>query len=116
MIAFIKTYTLKNINYKLLILYVLNLTDILFTMLLLSTGCFMEGNILMRKAVQSIPASFLLKFILPALLLFYISLRIRNASEMQLKQSNTLLSIITAAYALINISHILCFSLFLSLT
>lgn len=116
MIAFIKTYTLKNINYKLLILYVLNLTDILFTMILLSTGFFMEGNIFMKKAVESIPASFLLKFILPALLLFYISIRIKNASEKQLKHSNTLLSIITAVYALINISHILYFSLFLSLT
>ena len=112
MIAFIKSHTLENIKHKLLILYVLNVTDILFTLMLISTGLFMEANIVLKKAVQSVPASILLKVVLPAVLLFYISLRIKDASVKQLKQSNIILTIITVGYALINISHLVYISIF----
>jgi hypothetical protein len=51
MIAFIKNYSLDNIKNKLLMLYILNVTDIVFTLLLLSTGFYMEANGLMSNAV-----------------------------------------------------------------
>ena len=109
---FIKTYTFENIKYKLLLLYLLNVTDILFTHLLLSTGLFMEANFLMVKAVQNISSSFMLKIVLPAVLLLYIYLRMKKASETQLKQSNLILNIITGVYIIINISHLVWFLLF----
>ena len=112
LIAFIKSYTLENINHKLLILYLLNVTDILFTLLLLSTDLFMEANIIMKKAVESLPASFLAKIVLPAALLFYLFLRIKSATQKQLKQSNIILSIVIATYVLINISHLIYISIF----
>jgi hypothetical protein len=112
LVSFIKNYTLENIKYKFLILYLLNVTDIFFTLLLLSTGLFMEANTLMVKAVQSLSASFLLKIVLPAALLLYLYLRMKRASEKQLKQSNIVLNIATAIYALINISHLICLSIF----
>ncbi|WP_253200438.1 DUF5658 family protein [Clostridium sp. CF012] len=109
---FIKTYTFENIKYKLLLLYLLNVTDILFTLLLLSTGLFMEANFLMAKAVQSISSSFILKIVLPAVLLLYIYLRMKKATGTQLKQSNLILNIITGVYIIINISHLVWFLLF----
>ncbi|MBU3189348.1 hypothetical protein KPL51_07225 [Clostridium bowmanii] len=113
MMLFIKTYTYENIKYKLLILYLLNVTDILFTVLLLSTGLFAEANFLMVKAIQSPSTSFILKIVLPAVLLLYIYIRMKNASELQLKQSNIILNIITGVYILINIFHLIWFFLFL---
>ncbi|MBU3142493.1 hypothetical protein KPL50_02935 [Clostridium sp. CF012] len=112
MMFFIKTYTFENIKYKLLLLYLLNVTDILFTLLLLSTGLFMEANFLMAKAVQSISSSFILKIVLPAVLLLYIYLRMKKATGTQLKQSNLILNIITGVYIIINISHLVWFLLF----
>lgn len=112
LMLFFKTYTFENIKYKLLILYLLNVTDILFTTLLLSTGLFMEANFLMANAVQSLFASFILKIVLPVVLLLYIYIRIKKASEIQLKQSNIILNIITGIYVIINISHLIWFLLF----
>lgn len=112
LITFIKTYTLENIKRKLLILYLLNVTDICFTLLLLSTGLFMEANLLMERAVQSLSTSFILKIVLPATLLFYLYIRMKNASEKQLKQSNIVINIATAVYTIINIFHLIWFLLF----
>ena len=116
LIPFIKKYTLDNIKYKLIILYLLNVTDIFFTLILLSTGLFIEANILMAKAVESISDSFLLKILLPAVLLFSISIRMKKASNHQLKNSNTIINIAIGFYSLINISHFLLFGLFLLTT
>lgn len=106
MINFIKCYTIKNLKFKLLILYSLNITDILLTFLLLNTGFYKEVNIIMVKVVQSSFASFILKVILPAILLFYILIRLRKASAIQLRQSNTILNIIITFYTIINIFHL----------
>lgn len=116
LMLFIKTYTFENIKYKLLILYLLNVTDILFTLLLLSTGLFMEANHVMVSAVQSSSASFILKIVLPAVLLLFIHFRMKKASETQLKHSSIILNIITGFYIMINISHLVWFLLFGLLT
>jgi len=112
LIFFIKSSSLENIKYKLLILYLLNVTDIVFTLLLLSTGLFMEANLLMVNAVKSTSTSLILKIILPAVLLLYIYIRLKKASETQLKQSNIILNIITGFYIIVNISHIIWFLLY----
>jgi len=109
--AFIKNYNLKNIKIKFLILYLLNITDIIFTFLLLSTGFYREVNIFMINVVESIHASFILKVILPAVLLMFIYFRMRNATDYQLKKSNVFINGSITIYALINISHIIWFAL-----
>lgn len=111
LIPFIKNFTIDNIKHKLLILYLLNVTDIFFTLLLLATGLFVEANMLMAKAVESITVSFILKIILPAALLFYLYIRMKNANVKQLKKSNTIINIAIIFYSLINISHFICFML-----
>ncbi|MBZ9625370.1 DUF5658 family protein [Clostridium sp. FP2] len=111
LITFIKNYTLRNIKYKLFILYLLNVTDILFTILLLSTGLFLETNFLMTKALQSLSTSFILKIVLPAVLLLCLYIRMKKANETQLKQSNIIINIATSVYLIINFWHLICFLL-----
>lgn len=111
MIAFIKNYDFENIRNKLLILYLLNVTDIIFTLLLLDSGYFIELNPFMVNAVQNPASSFILKLLLPAVLLVYLFLRIRKATDHQLKVSNVIINIATAAYVFINVSHLIWFSL-----
>jgi hypothetical protein len=106
MIAFIKRYNLETIKKKFIILYLLNVTDIIFTVLLLQTGYFAEVNFLMVKAVNNPVASFLIKILLPAVLLYYIYRRIRNAETSQLKASNIALNISLTIYSLVNLSHL----------
>lgn len=112
MISFIKSYTLENINRKLLLLYLLNVTDIIFTLLLLSSGYFIEANTLMVKAVDSLFSSFILKVVLPAALLSYVYFRMKNANEKQLRQSSILLNIANGFYVIINTSHLIYLLLF----
>jgi len=109
--TFRNNYNLKNIKIKLLILYLLNVTDIIFTLLLLSTGLYREANIFMVKVVESIYASFILKIALPAALLMFIYVRMQNATDQQLKKSNLFINGVITIYALVNISHIIWFAL-----
>lgn len=106
MITFIKNYNAECIKKKLIILYILNVTDIIFTVLLLQTGYFAEVNIFMIKAVQNPVFSILLKIILPALLLIYIFRRMKLADLSQLKAANIAVNISLTIYSLVNLSHI----------
>ena len=106
MIAFIKNYNLESIKKKFILLYLLNVTDIIFTLLLLQTGYFEEVNIFMVNAVQNPLISFLLKVILPALLLYFIYKRIKGADPSQLRASNIAVNISLTIYSLVNISHV----------
>ncbi|MBH1941789.1 hypothetical protein I5677_12875 [Mobilitalea sibirica] len=106
MIAFIKNSTLDSIKKKLFILYLLNVTDIIFTLLLLQTGYFAEVNILMVNAVKSPFASFMLKIILPALLLYYLYRKICISDTSQLRAANIGINISLTLYTLVNLSHL----------
>jgi hypothetical protein len=106
MIAFIKNYRLEMIKKKFILLYLLNVTDIIFTVLLLQTGYFAEANIVMMKVVQNPVASILLKVILPAVLLYYIYKRMPHTDILQLKAANVAVNISLTIYVLVNLSHL----------
>lgn len=106
MITFIKNYKIEMIKKKFILLYLLNVTDIIFTKLLLKTGYFAEVNILMVKALQNPVASILLKIVFPAVLLYLIYKRMRDADELQLKAANIAVNISLTIYALVNLSHL----------
>jgi hypothetical protein len=106
MVAFIKNYSVAVIKKKFIILYMLNVMDIIFTVLLLQTGYFQEVNILMAKAVNNPIAGLLLKIILPAVLLIYIYKRIKDSDSSQLKASNIAVNISLTIYSLVNLSHL----------
>ena len=101
-----KMYSLQKIKLKFLLLYILNITDIIFTFLLIRTGYFIEANKLMDKIMQSPSASILLKIVLPAVLFIVVFIRMQRATDRQLRISNYLINIATSIYALINLSHI----------
>lgn len=113
MIEFIKNYSLRNIRNKLAIIYVLNVTDIIFTLFLLNTGLYTEVNIIISKAIKTPIAGFFLKIILPGILFIFIYFRMKTATDKQLKQSNFIINGAIVLYSLINSFHILCFSLLL---
>jgi hypothetical protein len=106
MITFIKNYNIETIKKKFILLYVLNVTDIIFTLLLLRTGYFEEANLLMVKAVQSPLISLLLKVVFPAFLLIYIYHSIQDADESQLKVSNIAVNISISIYSFVNLTHL----------
>jgi len=106
MIGFIEDYKLENLRIKILVLYLLNVTDILFTLLLLSTGNFIEANIFMVMIVGNPMLCLGLKIVFVALLLKYICIRMERATIKQLRQSNLLINGILTLYTLINICHL----------
>lgn len=111
MITLLKRSSLQNIKYKFLLIYLLNVSDIICTILLLKTGLFIEANPLMFKVIQDQSAALALKVFLPALLLLALTVRIHKATEYQLRISNYLVNIILLLYTLINLSHIIWFVL-----
>lgn len=113
MIAFIKNYKLEMIKKKFFLLYLLNVTDILFTVTLLQTGYFSEVNPFMATALQNPVISIMLKVILPAILLVYIFLRIKDADAIQLKTANIATNLSLTIYTLVNMSHIIWVALLL---
>lgn len=110
-VTFIKDYSLDTIKSKLWMLYLLNITDIVFTILLLSTGYYIEANFFMTSAVQDPVTSVNLKVILPAIVLLYVYYRAQFASNVQLKKTNVVISAITLTYAVINLSHLIWFAI-----
>lgn len=111
MITFIKNYRLESMKKKFILLYLLNVTDIICTILLLKTGYFTEVNILMVKVVQNPFASMCLKVLFPALLLYYIYKSMKNADMEQLKASNIAVNISLVIYSLVNLSHVVWIAL-----
>ncbi len=109
---YLRTNYLIRIKHKLIGLYLLNVLDILFTLILLNTGMFIEINPIMTYIVSNTWLSILVKVLLPALLLLVLSSRIQNASINQLKVSHKLINIILAFYCSVNISHISLYLLF----
>lgn len=110
-INYIADSSYKNIKKKLFILYILNLTDILFTVILLNTGYFIEVNPLISSLIDDNISLLLVKVILPIILLAYICIRIKKATKPQMIKSNRLINVAQLLYGFINIFHSLCFAL-----
>ncbi len=95
------------IKRKFIIIYILNVSDILLTLVLLQTGAFIEGNFFMKDLVQSKAGSLIIKLGIPMLLLYIVYKRIKAATEKQLAIGNTLINCCLIFYSVINISHLL---------
>ncbi len=106
MLLFLKSYDLLMLKKKYILLYALNLIDILFTLLLLQTGYFEELNLFMVRAVDHPLICILLKVILPALLLRYVYQLSKTGEEEQLRVSNIAVNISLSIYAFVNLSHL----------
>lgn len=101
-----KKYDLETIKHKFIIIYLLNTSDIFFTLLLLRTGKFYEGNAFMRTIVNNETVSVILKLGAPIVLLYVIFVRMKAAADKQLLKANILINACTILYAAINFSHL----------
>ncbi len=107
MMGILNVSDLKAIKAKLLCIYALNVTDLLFTWFLLKTGCFVEANVFMQGIISSSFFSILCKVVLPLFLLGLLSFRLNKATFKQLVKANFLINICMIGYFTLNISHII---------
>ncbi len=106
MLLFIKDYQPVILKKKYIMLYILNLIDIAFTILLLRTGYFKEVNLFMIKAVDRPIICVFIKVILPAILLGYVYQLTKFGEEDEWKVSNIAVNISLSIYILVNLSHL----------
>ncbi len=111
MITFIKDDSIGIMRKKLILLYLLNVSDILFTIFLLQTGYFKEVNVLMAAVVKNPAVSLMLKLVLPAFLLYYMYRQHLAAEEDQRKASNIAVNISLSIYSFVNITHLIWLAL-----
>lgn len=104
-IAFIRNYQIESLKKKMILLYILNVTDIILTWVLLTTGFFKEVNVFMVNAVESPTLSIVLKVILPALLLLYLYKRNDVEDISGLRSTNIGINISLGLYTIVNITH-----------
>ncbi len=112
MFAFFKQCEYTNVRNKLFIIYALNINDIQLTWFLLKTEMFIELNPVMSLLISTSSLTVIAKIILPAVLLFYVGVRLKKADSRQLRISNIIINIIFIVYALINIMHLLWVALY----
>ena len=104
---FIKTYNLNGIKKKLIIIYILNVIDIVFTIALIKSGWFTEANGFMQSLVQSTLMSYVVKITIPATILLYIYMRVMNSDEKTLKMTNIGLLIPLIMYIGVDVLHVM---------
>lgn len=99
---------------QLIILYLLNVSDYLFTLTLLSSGAFIEANPILSSGINDV-SGFTAKCIIPLILLTYIHFRFCTSPVKHPKAVGILLALILTYYILINLMHIfwLAFSAFI---
>jgi hypothetical protein len=113
-LSLLRGYNLEKIKIKFIIIYFFNITDIIFTLILLKSGVFLEANTFMKHIVQNEAASLMIKFGIPFVLLLFLYKRLKNASERQLFLGNILINICMIGYFTINLFHVIwTFLLFL---
>lgn len=105
--TFLKSHNLQNLRKKLSLTYLFMVLDIILTIFLLDTGYAFEANPLMKSVVTSPFYSFLIKILLPALLLLYLSIRMKSATDRQLKISNYFINTLNLFYLIVVSSQII---------
>lgn len=90
---------------RLVIIYALNVSDYIFTLILLESGLFTEINPILSMPINNF-WGFILKCVVPLILLLFLRHRFRTVSEKQIKPIRYILDCTIGLYAIINIFHI----------
>lgn len=106
-INYIKSTTNTSVKNKLLLLYILNVIDVIFTLILLETDMFSEANVVMRGIVTDPIISLILKIGVLGLLVYFVYNRLDQANQMQLKIGNIFVISAVFLYVAIDIMHII---------
>lgn len=104
--SFIMNSSFNSVKKKLILVYFFNVTDIIFTYYLLSTGDFTEANFLLRGAIDNTWLTLFIKIVVTFVLIIYLLKRMQHANLKQLRICNVLINILLLFYILINMGHI----------
>ena len=97
------------LDQKLVMIYAMNIADWICTVVLLRTDLFIEANPLMRPMIDSIPAGFLVKCLLPALLILSVSAAVRRLEAKALIIADRFISFLLVFYLAVDLDHVLNF-------
>lgn len=98
-----------NCRRKLLLLFFLNISDYLCTITIIQYNGFKEINPIMIYLLEKPMFCFVIKCVLPLLLVGYIFYAIKNASDNLIFIVNIVMFVVVVFYLLINIMHIINF-------
>lgn len=101
--------------FKLLMLYLLNVSDWLCTEALIASGRFFEANPIMQPVVDNFWLTLLVKGILPLVLVLLCAFVFRLAGCEDSRFASRMINFAIIAYSLLNIWHIANFVLLFSL-
>jgi hypothetical protein len=107
MFVLLRRCDLQTIRLKLIAIYILNVLDIIFTLILVKTGLFIEGNYFMGKMINNSALALVVKVVIVGALLAILYKRIEKATIKQLAISNIIINICMGFYIFINLSHII---------
>ena len=114
MLYFLQAHDLKTIRCKLIVLYILNVSDALLTYLLIQTGYFCEINYLLKGVVVKMGELSIIKMLLPAALIAWLYIRIQHAAEKQLELGNIAVNSVFLLYIFVNMLHLAWTAYFLA--
>lgn len=103
-----KSKDIKIVKRTFIGIYILNVTDVIFTLLLLNTGLFMEGNIFMRQIIHNAPLSLAVKIFIPLFLMLYVFHRLNHTETTFKVLRMTKIGLFTtlSVYGIINVLHL----------
>ncbi|WP_346939046.1 DUF5658 family protein [uncultured Clostridium sp.] len=99
--------TSKSIRKKLLFIFFLNISDLLFTWLFVGKygGLFFEANVMAKNIVTNVPLTFFLKMSIVLLVILYWNYRLKSATLNGLLISNITANLVLTMYIIINLLH-----------
>ena len=97
---------------RLFLLLMLNISDWLCTLSLISTGVFEEANPLMKNIITRPVLGASVKVLIPFVFVLFALKKAKEADGHQLLVSNNIALFGVIVYLLINIYHLVCFFIF----
>ena len=106
----------KRLNNKLILIFLLNVSDILFTWLFVVKhhGIFIEVNPFAKEIINNMPLSLCLKISIVLSVIAYLKFKIKSSNTKSLSIIKTTISLIITLYTAVNIIHL--FNLIILLT
>lgn len=95
---------------KLILIYLLNVSDWVCTVALLHTGLFYEANPLAQQFIGSIPLGLLIKCVLPAAAITVVAVLLRYLNAKELSSADNIIAFVLVFYLFISVDHIINFT------
>ncbi len=104
---------LSRLQFKLYSVYILNVLDWIFTLLLLKTGMFYEANPIARTFIGSFFLSFVIKCIIPLLLIILVCRCLYIFEFQEMKTADMVICFALTVYLAVTVDHIINFIIYI---